>query len=747
KCTPTITIAEDQTAVYDRAATTAGNGSGDVQYAYNGDGAITVKWYADHDGEQGSEIAFCDGTSQYGEQLFGCYYESLFRSTEAPYPTNQLWDRIFTASSFTFGPTSGPIEKNWTIRFSQELIKDECTYTYSVKVEFGYNSQTETAESSTSIELCTYDVHVNTTRTATLDDPNKSCYYNCSVDGDFVYGIHVKDTCDDCGSVINEFDTAVSTSSSHYYTNIEVYEGPNGFKVYIRTCPCGATRCDNGSYNDYNNNYAGVSSVNRGDYRFTSTTETITGGSVIIYTGTHNSETFIYAVESIAYYDRENCVDDSYVVLYLGCDADNYKICDKIVECKLGAMPLHKYETSTQELPMDDNPCYIKRITTSTCSGNCGRTNVYESIVAIHTPTETTKTDAKGNETYTAYCESCGYNEIIVKNANGDILRSYVESPVVVEGNLLYSITIELYTEFMGEIVPVLERCEVYEDGSKEVCVSWNETSYQYNFTSEPEKACIKTITTTVSNSNGYMGVYTDGRICCEFGEVESKIPTCKEEGYERVVCKNCGYIEYYDGPRFGEHEIWSGEVEYQERTCLQDGYERRYCANCDYFEETYYESSYGHEWMYSGDVMTTAGNSIQYSKCYRCGAYTGYNQMPISSADVMYKYNDGGDTVTVAYINRFNPDATAIEATYQIVLFLKDYDQWGCEALKVDDEGNPVVVTLEIDITDDGDGTLSFLHSDVTDAIGERDDVMVACLAVKSSDGAVTYIVFGMYI
>ncbi|MDD6189713.1 MAG: InlB B-repeat-containing protein [Clostridiales bacterium] len=54
---PTITIKENQSAVYDGAAVTAGTSGADVIYAYAGDGTVTVKWYADNEGVKDSEIS------------------------------------------------------------------------------------------------------------------------------------------------------------------------------------------------------------------------------------------------------------------------------------------------------------------------------------------------------------------------------------------------------------------------------------------------------------------------------------------------------------------------------------------------------------------------------------------------------------------------------------------------------------------------------------------------------------------
>ena len=51
-----ITIADHGTIVYDGSAVEVGSGK-DLNYTYNGDGAVTVKWYADNNNAKGSELA------------------------------------------------------------------------------------------------------------------------------------------------------------------------------------------------------------------------------------------------------------------------------------------------------------------------------------------------------------------------------------------------------------------------------------------------------------------------------------------------------------------------------------------------------------------------------------------------------------------------------------------------------------------------------------------------------------------
>lgn len=55
KASATITIADPGTIVYDGSAVEVGSGK-DLNYTYNGDGAVTVKWYADNEGSKGSDL-------------------------------------------------------------------------------------------------------------------------------------------------------------------------------------------------------------------------------------------------------------------------------------------------------------------------------------------------------------------------------------------------------------------------------------------------------------------------------------------------------------------------------------------------------------------------------------------------------------------------------------------------------------------------------------------------------------------
>ena len=693
-------------------------------------------------GEQGSEIRMFGGTSQSGEPLFGTYGEPLYRAFDCPYPGTTLWESEFSAMGFSWSPETGPMETIWTIRFCPKLVQDGCTYTYSVDVFLGYK-QDGTYDEAINIELVTYDVHRNVTKTATVDDSTKSCYYNCNVGGNFVYGIHVIEKCDDCGSVTNQFDTAVTTSSSHYYINEEIYEGPNGFKVYIRTCPCGSTRCDNGRWNEYGDNYDGVRSVVSGNYRFTSETVTATDTSRTVYTGTYNGETFIYVVESLGYYDVEECKTVWYQMLYLNCaSADDYTNCEKTIRCDQGGVYAHRYEYETVEVPVDGNPCFVNKITTSTCIGNCGKTNVSENIVAVHTPAITSVTDAGGNTTTTSYCEECGYYAVVVANANGDIIRSYEETFIVRDSQLYFCILINTYTEIDGEILSTLERGEIYEDATKEVCIEWNETVRQYHLTVEPEKGCFKSVITTVSSSRGYYYVFEDGwRNCCQFGDVESKIPTCQEAGYERRTCSVCGFVEYLFGPEFGQHDIWNSEPVWQMRDCLNDGYERRYCSGCDYYEELYFDRSYGHCWM-SNSVMNSDGSSTMYVRCDMCGAYSTEGAPSCASVDVM-SYGMDGSIYVVKYVNRANPDAAEINATCEVVAFFSTEDEWGNTLLLLNEDGTPKCTVLDVVVQDDGNGTLFISYDGVPEASDGLKCIGVF-LAVRTDEGTVTYVMLG---
>ena len=57
KAPATITIADPGTIVYDGSAVEVGTSGKDLNYTYGGDGAVTVKWYADNGGSVGSALS------------------------------------------------------------------------------------------------------------------------------------------------------------------------------------------------------------------------------------------------------------------------------------------------------------------------------------------------------------------------------------------------------------------------------------------------------------------------------------------------------------------------------------------------------------------------------------------------------------------------------------------------------------------------------------------------------------------
>ena len=56
KASATITIADPGTIVYDGSAVEVGTSGKDLNYTYGGNGAVTVKWYADNNGNKGNEL-------------------------------------------------------------------------------------------------------------------------------------------------------------------------------------------------------------------------------------------------------------------------------------------------------------------------------------------------------------------------------------------------------------------------------------------------------------------------------------------------------------------------------------------------------------------------------------------------------------------------------------------------------------------------------------------------------------------
>ena len=108
--------------------------------------------------------------------------------------------------------------------------------------------------------------------------------------------------------------------------------------------------------------------------------------------------------------------------------------------------------------------------------------------------------------------------------------------------------------------------------------------------------------------------------------------PTCTEQGYTTVTCKNCDYNtvgEYVKatGHSFGE---W---VETKASTCIVKGEQRRDCANCDHFEtEELPFAAHKYEGTKIEPTCTESGKES--GKCSVCGDEVNEKEIPALGHD-----------------------------------------------------------------------------------------------------------------
>ena len=108
--------------------------------------------------------------------------------------------------------------------------------------------------------------------------------------------------------------------------------------------------------------------------------------------------------------------------------------------------------------------------------------------------------------------------------------------------------------------------------------------------------------------------------------------PTCTEQGYTTVTCKNCDYNtvgEYVKatGHSFGE---W---VETKASTCIVKGEQRRDCANCDHFETEKLPLA-EHKYVGSKVEPTCTEPGKESGKCSVCGDEVNEKEIPALGHD-----------------------------------------------------------------------------------------------------------------
>ena len=102
---------------------------------------------------------------------------------------------------------------------------------------------------------------------------------------------------------------------------------------------------------------------------------------------------------------------------------------------------------------------------------------------------------------------------------------------------------------------------------------------------------------------------------------VQIKVPTCNEEGEERLVCSGCGDSSVRTVQKLGhDYGQWHTVTA---ATCTEDGQERRDCARCDHYESETVEAR-GHSFTaYISDNNATAQADGTKTACcdHGCGA------------------------------------------------------------------------------------------------------------------------------
>jgi len=631
-------------------------------------------------GEQKASIYMNGGMDMYSNTLF-TGFEGGFHAT-TPYEQTLI---AIAQPMPTMGPgMPGYVDPTpYKICFESKLSEVDCRTTYSVTVKIGYDEDTGTAVETKAYTLNEYDSHTEKT-TATVADPTKSCYQNCrDENGAFFYGINVTKSCADCGEILDTYTDAVTSSSSHYFTSKEVFEHKHdatdsyyGVRVFIRECPCGQV--------EY--------TLHRGDCSF----ERSTVGDATVYACSCG---FIYAERrNVTVTDTVHCRQTKTDYLYLGCSSVNaYTDCDKTVVCPWYDEVYHDYsllvnETNKDDPEPTDDPCryYVYDITY--CDKCNWRTySSYEGYRTIHDLNKTSGTpDSHGNVTTTETCmeDGCGYLSIVLKDKDGNMLRSYTEEKDYERNELCFCLSV--WKMIGDEPRLTLERNEYYDLETEEL-KRWNQTLYTY--TIDAETGCIQ------------KSVFTDHE--GEYSEYESNFCNFDDE-------------------------------ETQMKTCLQDGYYKRICSTCTREEYGYYEECMGHSLETRWGTYSN-GSSYEYYWCGYCSVYSKYNTYGPAAVDVMPMGEEEG-TVKLDYVKR--QSSASVACTFEVYRF----DHYGYLSVNEED-GTPVKSTLSgIIVSDDGIGTLSFAQADVAMALDAltldtENYSYQAYLVITCSDGNVTYV------
>lgn len=646
----------------------------DLGIAYNEEPAI-VLMHGCLCGEQKSDISMINGMGMNGMEIFMGWFEGFHWHSAPMNPDNCRTILMQTYSEGVWDPMLGQMVTPpvFKIQFKEILTVDGCHYTYSIEINIGYDEDTGEAIKTETYVLSEFDFHIEQT-TATVKDTGKSCYENCfDSNGRFTYGIFVTVTCKNCREVLRTYEDAVSSSSSHFW-----YSTGETYEYADEDCRDGYY----GLRVSIQRCPCGMEKYtvsNRADCNFTS--QTVNGATVY----TCSDCGYIYAEKIVDVDDRDNCHRTRTNYLWLDCESiDNLTSCGKSYACVSINEVVHYSEHQETTSEESDYPCTVLKHLSTVCS-TCGeviRSSSYYDKTHDLLVTETT--DSHGNKTETESCKTdgCEYLHITVVNKDGEMLREYTVDKDYKKGEKVIS----LYTwKMIWDMVrPTTARTEYY-DLESGALLRWNQTNYTYE--SDSEIGCLAT--STYMNHTGEGG-YSGEERCCEFGEEE-----------------------------------------YQMRTCMQDGYSRRTCTRCGYVEYMWYEEA-GHSFSYEY-TYKEGGEYINYCRCGHCGIITRdeYANRPL---EVMRQY-ESSDCITLKYRNPEGSEATGIDATLSFVVY--QINEWN-ELVTDKDTMEIITITLSgIDVTDDGEGTLSFAYDDVmnalNDAISDEEAIYAVCFVIEA--------------
>ena len=244
KAPATITIADPGTIVYDGSAVKAGTSGKDLNYTYGGDGAVTVKWYADNSGVKGSELTSGAPTNA-GTYWIGVSAAEGTNSAAVSEVTKKFTisqkaltnDMIILGTQATYdGTAHGPV---YSVKDGATVLNKDTDYIETS----GYNPVTNVGNTTLEISgagnykgtaqkdwsLVAKDVTITPdAKSKTYGAADPELTYTTSIDGEV--------------ALKNKFVAAKSGALSYTGTNVGAYpiglgtlEAGNNFKLTLNT--------------------------------------------------------------------------------------------------------------------------------------------------------------------------------------------------------------------------------------------------------------------------------------------------------------------------------------------------------------------------------------------------------------------------------------------------------------------------------------------------------------------------------